>query len=730
MKRNLVKILALSAIVLALGACNKNGNSSQPGPSSDTSTEPAGPAELTILEVFELNGQNFLHEGEEIVLKQQCIYGNYGNTYIAGVPYEAAETILDFKGLEVELSETPDWKGETLGRYANVDVTGTLENVQGRPVLKNASLTINAEAQYDEAGERVDNDGAYSAGYWGKKVFKREYFDEYMGRNMNGTMFEGIFQLASKPETVSATSGSSFYVTFPGEDLDVTDEDNDSLVLVEIPEGLNENAVTKINTFFASAEVGAFIDMMGLTRWDTSKGGMCLLAENWWGFRTKAADKADIPTLYENWAKVKAALSPLYENAVIDLSAADENDALGAPFNFLIDTDDYAENPKDYWVDDVKDIFVTVADPESCGLVKITANYKPAKAAAYKAALLAKMEALGYTRVSSNGYEVFSLAVSNIVVENLVVAFGESYANLYYTAQRIITDMDFNTFALAKAAYEARLQGLFQDNTIESALPAVENAAFAKVNFDWYYETYYYAKYSVAVLAYTFEVSFAQGVTAEQKTALVAEYTTALKAASFAEDYYYSSFGALGLWNEASGEFVTLGLNKAGNLSIDVFYIFGVSEAANVVPKPTSDAELLAMINGEYAGWNGASATYFPTAACSLTSFTLGELAAVDWSVLDTTNESMEEDKGYAPAFSADITYSRALTDADVQALVAMLTGLGFVPATHSGYGQGYWKASTYEFIQFSVKGAVLTLNFVLVPTVMAGSTVQVAAQA
>ena len=152
MNKSLVKILAISTIAISLGACTK---------------KPV-PVERTIAEIFSLAADGkFEHEGELITLKETCVYGNYGNTYIVGVAYEQGETILDNKGFEVEFKKVPDWQGETKGRYANVDVTGTLQNVNGRPVFKNATAFINAEARYDEQGNRDDNDGAYSAAYCG-----------------------------------------------------------------------------------------------------------------------------------------------------------------------------------------------------------------------------------------------------------------------------------------------------------------------------------------------------------------------------------------------------------------------------------------------------------------------------------------------------------------------------------------------------------------------------------
>ena len=428
MRNNLIKILAVSAIAVTLGACK--GNSKK---------EPT-PVELTIEEIFELdNTGKFKNEGAYITLKQTCVYGNYGNTYVVGVPYEAATYITDFKGFEVELSAQPDWQGETKGRYANVDVTGTLENVNGRPVFKNASLVINAEAKYDEKGNRDENDGAYSAGYWGTSQLKRMYWDGYMDRSMNGVLTEGIYQFASVPEEVTS-SGTSFYVAFPGENLDTEDLENESLICVDIPAGLDEATIKAINTVFKGKKAGDFIDMMAITRYDLQKAGMTLLLENWWSKYAKNPKSEDIPPIYNSWTDVATAAGSFYDE-FFNLQGANDEDPLNIPFSYLIDSSDFKKNPKEYWVEKYRDELVKVDNVNDCGSIIITANFKTDKANDYYAAVQAALEDQGYVMDETlsadlQGYYLFIKTVADVKVANVLIVAGATQCTIHFTAPR------------------------------------------------------------------------------------------------------------------------------------------------------------------------------------------------------------------------------------------------------------------------------------------------------
>ena len=146
MKTNLVKILALGGIVFSLAACQPSNN-----------VPPEEPTERTLAEIFSIADGKYECEGELVKVESQCVYGWFGNTYVIGAPYVEGGDIRNLKGFEAELKEAPNWQGETKGRYANVNVIGRVADVNGRPVLKDAEIEINAEARYDENGERIDD---------------------------------------------------------------------------------------------------------------------------------------------------------------------------------------------------------------------------------------------------------------------------------------------------------------------------------------------------------------------------------------------------------------------------------------------------------------------------------------------------------------------------------------------------------------------------------------------
>ena len=569
MKTNLVKILALGGIALSLTACPAAAKK---------------PVERTLAEVFSIVNGKLEFEGEYVKVDAQCVYGNFGSTYVIGAPYVEGGDIRNLKGFEAELKEVPEWKGETLGRYANVNVIGTIADVNGRPVLKDAKLEVNAEAQYDENGDRIDDDGAYSAGYWGPNLFKRSYFDEYMGKNMSGTLIEGYFQLASLPGTVSASAESSFKVVFPGENLDLEDEENSSLINVVIPAGLSEEVVTKMNTFFGSVNVGDGADMMGITRWDSSKGGMNILLENWWGHRAKKKALE----IYSSWEEMAAEYNSYYNSEMVDLSAADENDSLGLPFSFVVDDESYLEDPRELWVEAYRDRLVTVTDPEACGTIKITANFRPSDFEAYITALESKLVSLSFTEDDAwndEGFIVFSRpGLGDTVVEEvMLMAASESSLEIYYTAPRIVTDADFATFAAAKSAYEAEASGLLSalfssSISFTSSLPAFPSAeAVTNINFSWLYETAFLGYYSQVglILEFDFTVTLAEGVSAQTAGAA---YISALTGAGFVQGTCPSLFN--GTWFlGTTGEMVNLGLTEDGGLALTVMILDSTSSA-------------------------------------------------------------------------------------------------------------------------------------------------------
>lgn len=551
MRKNLAKILAIAAVAFMAAGCNGKGGSST-NPSSSDDPTPKIPV-LTYGEVFELETDgdyDFVHAGEEIRIEQTCVYGQYGTTLVVGVAYEQGSSILDNKGVEVELAALPNWQGITNGLYANVNVQGTLTNVDNRPVLKNATIEINAEAQYDENGDRIVDDddrpadGAFSAGYWPKSTINRDYWGRYMNRSMNGTIFEGIFQLASVPGTVSATAESTFSVVFPGENTDGADEDNEYLIEVTIPAGLNETAVTKANEYFAGKAAGDFVDLFGITRY---ANGMGILFENFWGRRIKAAAAEDIPSILTSWSQVQDLYEGKFKTPVADLGA----EAAGV-FSYVV-TDGFSESPLEAWGDDMKSKIKINCD--DAGYFMADANCGSAKVEAVMTAMKAKLEAAGFvldadTSDAEKNDLFYTLTVGGVVVSEVNIWPSDAAVQMIYASLRATNSLE-DSFADAIALYESKIGGEF--HSAIAALPAAQADAVESVYVDWKL-----LEYVSGMKTFIFTPSFTDGTFADNAAWLAfgQSYIAALKTAGFAEGYLVYATNSEGYYNATTKEFV------------------------------------------------------------------------------------------------------------------------------------------------------------------------------
>ena len=734
MKKNLVKILAIASIALVAGACRGKKKSEDPY------------KEVVINELFELEADGkFKLEGQLVRLKNQCIYGNYGTTYVAGVDYDSAEDARDYKGFEVELSAHPDWKGETKGRYANVDVTGKLVNVNGRPVLQEGAVeTIHAEAQYDADGNRVDNDGAFSAGLWAKSGMKRSTWDTYFDRGNSGALLAGIFQIASVPSAaVAGDAESEFYVTFPGENLDTSDPDNDSLIPVTFPKGLNEAAVTAANKFLEGKKAGDFMDVYALSYYDSVKGGTCLMLENWWTKYAKTPDKADTPVILHSWAEVVKEIKDFYDDSVIDLAGAtidddsnpetpevpDPADKLNAPFSYLIDDSNVDKNPRDLWVDAYKDKLVKVSEPDKCGTVEITANIKASDMDAYYDALKAKMTDAAYmggnpfvcdeSAAQTEGYVIFTQTIESKVVRQLLVMAGSSQSySLYYTALKAsLTYSAFNDWKAqlqAKAAVKGEeiTGAAFTYNTALVDFPEANRPT--GYTLTWMFQGYFaswYANYGELVMRYDFSFKFAAG---KDLVAIKEAYISGLLGSGFSLAYSKYIFGgSIVLANPTSKEIVALFVDSEENAIAGYVLPLNDLAATEEIMAPTAGDTAAATLNSGYAYYASAAPTLFGAEALGASgvtgfgSLTIGENAVTHWAYNPDTSAASVG----MLAFSVGLKYSAAITTAQFEAL---LTAAGFVKGAACavlGIEGAWWNNATHEFVDFQVDGSFVDIT-------------------
>lgn len=573
MKKNLVKILAIASIALAAGACNKGKNSS-----SSEELE-----ELTLSEVFDLDADypfDFSNVGKTVKVGHLAFYGYYGTTALVGYPYEGSYYLSDLKGFEVELEALPE---EDLlpkrGFAPDVTVTGTIKNVNGRPVLANGTIEVDAETNYG------------GNGYLAPDYMSRSYWDGYWGgRASSGALAEGIFQLASVPEEVSTSKGSSFYIVFPGENTDGSDEENEYLIPVVIEDGVSQTVADSVNGFFngvdanndgdyededdtAPHSVGDFVDVMGFLRYDNEQ---TFLLESRYGMYLDDPAEEDVPTILTAWTEVQEKYSSKFKNGGIPDIGGDD---LGV-FSYTV-ADNFAGSPEDVWGEDNLDWFGL--DLDSAGTYVFDYNCGSAKVASVFEGVVAKIEDCGFTAVENeNGSSsdlYYEYKSGDDVLFDINVWKNSSSISVAFAGIRA-TDETVSTWAEAKTV-------LSTQSGVETAIAdfsATNDAAIESVKVDW--------KSLEAVEGfglYQVVPTFADGTFADDDAweALLAEYEAALVTAGFVADYEIPLTTSVGYYNATSGEFVeaylTLNSDKTAyaGIEIDVFVVSDASKAAN-----------------------------------------------------------------------------------------------------------------------------------------------------
>ena len=740
MKKNLIKILALSAIVLSLGACNKKKGGSDTG-SEEEVAKLVDIAELLTLDPADKTKWEL--EGQLVRIENLACAGKYGNTVIGNT--SVSDYVTGLRGLEIQSKEAIPF--ERSGYGADISAEGRVVNVNGRVTLQEATVTINSERGED--GKYTEGHGLpvhYCPAVSGTSIVtNRTYWDGYFsGRQYSGACIEALFQLASLPGALT-DDGTSFYVVFPGEDMDIEDDSNSSPIRINIPGAnlMSDAAVNSFTSFFEGKAVGDFIAVNGLLQYDSqTNNGMGFIVENFWnqigytnvGTGTGEIDPSIVPTIVDTWAEVTSEAEDYFEDAFINLSSADPDSALNAPFSYQLD-DSFVSDPAGYWSDDYKDVFCQVSDVRHSAMFRVIANFKAAKFDAYLEAIDAALLAADYELDDSWASEGILMYLAkdssdNIVKEVLIMANNEQQTEIHYTALKaglvpaatfgeIVTAFDGNVNAYIN--YLTGAAGTFHSDMIDLAGTAkytLDVSGIAK------YLSYYASYGMLAELIIEFDQPAA--TTKEQLAAKLADYEAELITAGYAEAYF-STFGATGLCNASTKEFVFLFSDDSTKTIYAQVIVLDAKSYAAVSYPYTNEAQLIAAINDEYAGWNGASSAYFPTAVSSVTSFTLGTKEAIAWDFLDTTYDTFAEELGYTPYFVATIHYADDLTTDDVDLFIAGLSASGFVAATHAVYGPGYYKASTYEFITVSFEDDILEVGFGLVAAPVASQVIALA---
>ena len=707
MKTNLVKILALSAMVLSLGACGNQGGS-QGGSESSSKTEEI--PVVTISEILDLDANyHWALEGQKVTIEHLALQGRYGNTIIGGTALGTSVTTL--RGLEIDCAEFPTFeKGSGWG--ADISATGTVADVNGRAVLADAVVTVNSERDYDNppADGSAKYSGGLSISYWPAQYMDRGSFDTYLGRGMSGIMFGGVFQIASMPEAVTEQKGTTFEVVFPGEYADVEDPDNLSLITVTVPDGIGATGVQKFNEFFADKVVGNFVDITGLGQYDSvnNAGGYGILLESF--AAQDCVTPNPLPTVYTQWAQVAAQAQPYYFDALPDLSA-------DKAFTYKVNLD-YVTYGLDELFNDTS--FIKV--PLDSVFVEFDLIGKPSDIAEVFGDVCDGLEAAGFVEdTAEEGASIYVLYDGDDAIAQADVFNQDSYVEVDYMGA--YNSEEFATLAAALATIELRADSWIKylDDTVTtdfvSAVPtALEEATEKGAVVDYFYETYYLGYYASMGLIMQYnvavEVELAEGKTIDD---VLEAYETAVLSAAFEEKLL---LGVSGYFNATTNVFVAFGGSKT-TFQLSIMVLDDVSKD-QVKPPYKSDADLLAAYNEYLLETNGMSSTYFPAQETKLpASFTVGEVEAVGWD-LDLTYAYYYIDQGAPIGYAVlSITYPEGTNMDDIiTGYTAALGEAGFVAATSlppfSGEYPNMQNAVSGECVEIEAKNTTLVLSITI----------------
>lgn len=753
MKQNSIKILALAALALTLGACGGNGGSegststsgsdtsadtsSEQGTSeggtseggsdtseggsdtseggSDTSEGGSAPSieELPTLysigEILSLDADNqWEHLGELVQVEELAVQGIYGNTIIGGTAL--GETIDTLRGLEIDCAELPTFeKGSGWG--ANITATGRLADVGGRAVIEDAVVTVVSEREYNEQGTSYT--GGLPVYQWPAVYMNRANFDQYMGRKLSGIYLNGLFQIASMPEEVTPEQGTDFYVVFPGENLDTEDLDNYSLINIHVPEGLTQGSADAFNAFFAEKAVADFLMFDGCGQYDMEQNlGYGLVVDNW--AARYFEDPTDVPDIYNSWEDIALATQEYFADPLPDLG----DDRV---FSYTYEYSGKA-------TDAIKEEYVFLTDKENSSAVSYTFNYKPADAEDIVNGFVEKLETLGYVEGTGDLEGIFTLTVEeNVVAELIIMGASESNLNFYLLATAPAGEPGDETYAFFEtqdellAAYEGRAGALVEG--FASALLA--NIQFDALSYglDWTDETAYFDKWADEI--YIYDLTFAYGEDANPTEDSVVE---ALLANGF-EAKRLDDYVIDGYFNATSNEFVAdIDLDVDENTLIITVYALTadavdtyITDIPDEMDYDTFVSTFNTTVQEEIATITGEASTY----ALSFADLFAGE----DYAgfTIDYTSDGYYADYYTTFGLLTQFVFQAKVADGvdAYDAAYAVFTALqdaGFVQGAFNLFGaSGLWNAETNEFVMVSYTDNGVSIQMFVLDATSAG---------
>ena len=263
MKKNLLKILACSAVVAMVASCGGK----TPADSSSTSSEDPGIQYLDVsmqeINAIESDGSYSL-EGQYVQFSNAAVSGAYAD--VVYVNCQEVTYYSDLIGVEVHQLEPGEFDYKDV-----VSVKGKVASEDGRVFIEEAEVTL------EEAG-------AGSVYTW-SNYFNRTQYDNQFNKTYSGFPIFGInLQLATLPDLDALEAGeeTEFYVTFPGEDLDMEDLDNSCPFRVLVPAGLADETIEGLLEYFDNSVVGDVIELDSHMFYSQTAGGLGLILDDVW----------------------------------------------------------------------------------------------------------------------------------------------------------------------------------------------------------------------------------------------------------------------------------------------------------------------------------------------------------------------------------------------------------------------------------------------------------------
>ena len=298
-----ISLIIASAAILA--SCTPTNT---PSDSSSEDTPEAEVVSISQVTGWDYESSTPVLEGQLVRIEDAVVTSTYSATSISVAQYvQNSDTDVDISAVEVVLAEEND------GTYDIKDIVtieGTVTSTNGRPQIVDATIQWGAAGQetcdyhQNEQGEWVGGGSLWYSGI--NSGMERSWFDT-VTRADSSKWYEFDVQFVTVP-TVTAGQEAHYWIVFPGENTDLTDENNYSPIDVTIP-ALTEAQATVVNEWASQFEAGDFFSFFGQV-WFNNYASLIQPYASWRFNGTNLP--VEIAGLYTSWDDAAADLNTVY----------------------------------------------------------------------------------------------------------------------------------------------------------------------------------------------------------------------------------------------------------------------------------------------------------------------------------------------------------------------------------------------------------------------------------